>query len=216
MSCHFALYLCLFFPNGCLCCFHVVDYVVDVDVHVDLYVDFYGDSDNDVDNMLIIKLWLIVQIVVLVTEIVSIVAVIFLLLTLVTFAEIVVILMLFINNRSMLGNIYLMYGACIRINNTFFKFSCGIFNHKFHTSLPQTSRHSVSNPKPNESFLGYSSTVNCSTFRTTVVLSSSFGTITSAALRHIKDGRLAAHGYMFLVTLFYQCLRRLYCIWVWL
>ena len=80
-----------------------------------------------------------------------------------------------------------MYGACFRINEVFFKISCGIFHHKFHTSLPQTFRHSVSNPKPNESFLRYSTTAKCSTFRTTIVLSSTFRTKTCATLQNTKE-----------------------------
>ena len=87
--------------------------------------------------------------------------------------------------------VHLMYGACFRINEVLFnKISCGIFHHKFHTSLPKSFRHSVPNPKPNESFLRYSTTVNCSTFRTTVVLFSTFGTKTCTTLQNTKEGNV--------------------------
>ena len=84
-------------------------------------------------------------------------------------------------------NVHLMCSAWFSINEVFFKFSRGIFHHKFHTFLPQTFRHSVSYPKPNVSFFRYSTTVNCSTFRTTVVLSSTFRTKTCATLQNIKE-----------------------------
>ena len=83
-------------------------------------------------------------------------------------------------------NIHLIYSEFFGVDNMFFKFSCGVFHHKFHTSLPKSFRHSVSNPKPNESFLRYSTTVNCSTFKTTVVLSFTFRSETSTTLRNMK------------------------------
>jgi hypothetical protein len=78
---------------------------------------------------------------------------------------------------------HLMCKACSWINKMFFNFACRILHHKLHTFFPQTFRNSVSNPKPNESFRRYSSTVNCSAIRTTVVLSSSFRTKTCTALQ---------------------------------
>ena len=81
---------------------------------------------------------------------------------------------------------YLMYSSCSWINEMFFKFASRILHHKLHAFFPQTFRHSVSNPKPNESFRRYSSTVNCSAFWATVVLSSSFRTKTCTALYEWK------------------------------
>ena len=79
---------------------------------------------------------------------------------------------------------YLIYSASFWINVMFFTFACRIINLKLHAPFPQSSRHSSSNPKPNKSFFHYCSSINFSTFRTTVVLSSTFRAKTCTTLEN--------------------------------
>lgn len=77
---------------------------------------------------------------------------------------------------------YLTNNATLGINKIFITFFCIIFHLDFHAFFPQALGHSISYPKPNKSFLCYSSTINSSTYRTTVVLSSTFWNETCTTL----------------------------------
>ena len=85
--------------------------------------------------------------------------------------------------------IYLVHNASFWINRMSFQFSSRIINRKIHAAFSKSCRHSSSNPKPNKSFVDHSSTINSGTFRTTIIFSSTFRTITCATLKIIEKCR---------------------------